>query len=139
MPSRDYLEIMSIHVLLISLLEFLMKCVGNDISQSKFPSYIRGRQVLDDSEKELLIYLVLIRHNVVHNFGYWNDELRSKVKQHIRSLKVDIPEEDRYLSPLSPKKCLLSVRVLAKLIFLDILSEELTEEELEDTKKSIGT
>jgi hypothetical protein len=129
------LQLMAVHVLIISLFEYTLKIAGKNIKQSKMPDYIRNCDFLNELEKDWFIYLILIRHTIVHNFGHYDKYYDKNVRKHIKKLKIDISDFKHSLSPLGIEDLRRCLNIVKKIIFLDIMSKHLTSDDIDDIKK----
>jgi len=131
LSDRYFLELMSIHILIVSLLEYSLKCVRMAARQHELIERIRSSPVMRDLEKDWLVYLILTRHTVVHNFGHHDKDLEKNMRKHIRKLRVVPGDGDSWLTVFVGTQFDLCLELLKKYLFLDVLSNDLTVEELQ--------
>lgn len=126
-PDEYFLQMMSVHILIVALLEFSLKCVGKP--KKELLDCLRRSPVLDELEADWLIHTVLIRHTLVHNFGRLDSHLLNQEKKHIKKLKIHWGKGDSVLTTHVLEVSVLCLRLLEKFVFLDVLSKELTDAE----------
>lgn len=129
-----YFQLVSVHILAVSILEFSLKNKEiNEIQCQKTKrikfeniiNYIKQSQILDDMQKDWLILLVLIRHTLVHNYGHIDQDFRCGVNKYIEKLKYEFPNDKSQLATLSPDDVAICIKLLKRYIYLDIMSEHL--------------
>lgn len=99
LPLDMYLRLEAIHIQVISKFEFLLKTLGAIKGHSGLESFIQGRSGLDEKEQEPLLYLLQIRHTVVHNGSFADKKFSDNVKK-FKYLKINIPEDGQSLTLL---------------------------------------
>ena len=97
-----YLQNNVIQIEIISQLEYFLKEKGiiRSREQSKIINVINGSS-LQDSEKEHLIYLFLVRHTLCHNGGHYDKKFIEMCAKNIKKLNCEGIKEG-LLSSLPP-------------------------------------
>jgi len=111
-----YLQNTSIHILIISQLEYFLKKkkIIQEREQYKIIEVIENSS-LEQLEKDHLIHLFFIRHTLVHNGGHCDSKFLEDVSFHIKKLKLKGFEEG-LLSSSDPKFLSMYVELVKKLI-----------------------
>jgi len=128
-PDELYLQIVAIHILVLSQFEYLLRSLGKIKKQYDIVDIIQNSNVLNQLEKDHLTYLFLTRHTLVHKGGHFDKEFFQKAKSKMKRLKLKIPENDKHLSALNPEFLRLYIKLTKKMILLDIAGNELSQEE----------
>ncbi|MCJ7505883.1 hypothetical protein MUP05_05375 [Candidatus Bathyarchaeota archaeon] len=137
LPTEYFLEIMSIHILIVAILEYSLRYVGRRMKYYQLIDYVSRSPVLTDLEKDWLILLILRRHTIVHNFAHADDELCRDTKKYIKKLKVVPGERDSWLTPFTLQECDMCLGIVRKLMILDIVSDRLTTEQRDMFKRDL--
>ena len=133
--DRDYLETEAIQILTISKLEYLLKSLGKIQQQREMPDIIKNSTVLEDTEKDLIMYLYCVRHTLAHNGGHYDVGFDNCTNNHLNTLRVTIPRLAHHLSPIRPSDLIRRINYIYKLILLDIAGNELTTDEKTEIEK----
>ncbi|MCJ7505562.1 hypothetical protein MUP05_03700 [Candidatus Bathyarchaeota archaeon] len=129
LPDEYFFQLMSVHILIVALLEFSLKCVGRPTKRGRLLDHIRKSPVLNDLEADWLILTVLIRHTLVHNFGRYDPQLAELEKKYIKKLRIVWPETGTFITTHSIDQSVSCLALLEKFVFLDVLSKDLIETE----------
>ena len=116
LDDEIYLQIVAIHVLIISKLEFFLKM---RFSKERLPYNEIIEKIkessLDVLEKDHLILLVLIRHTLVHNGGYADKKFLGDCKKKLEKLEMKNYEESS-LTVLGPSQLKKDISIVKKIV-----------------------
>jgi len=135
--DKIYLQITGLQVLLVSKLEYLLKSKGIINKQNGLIEKIKNTPILSKLEADWIIYLILIRHTIVHNGDYFDAKFHKAFKKHIRELKLEIPEDSVRLTSMDIEGLLLVTKLIKKFILLDIVKDLWTDEEIKIVEESL--
>lgn len=113
--NESYLSGVAIHILSVSQLEYFLKSVGKIKQQFEMLDVIETTQSLTRLEKDNLIYLVLTRHPLVHNGGYFDAQFNKEATNRIKQLKINIPSKTS-LSVIDPRQIKNYIGLVEKFI-----------------------
>ncbi len=128
-PDDLYLQNIAIHILVISQFEHLLKSLEKIKKQSGIKNIIKESKILNSREKEYLIVFYLIRNTLVHKGGHFDKDFKDAIKREIKELKVEIPKDSHFRTPFQPVEVIRCIKLIKKIILLDIAKDILSEEE----------
>ena len=126
-PDELHLQNIGINVLAISLLEYLLKELGKINKQYEIKNIINGSSILTENEKANLLFLLDVRHTIAHNIGHPDKKFLNNIKKYNNTLLAD--KKKPYLTAIAPAHLITDIRLIQKLIFIDIAKDELSDEE----------
>lgn len=116
-PLSDdlYLQSNAIQIGIVSQLEYFLQSQGKIKKQSELLNIIKNSRSLSGLQKDNLVFLVLVRHTLVHNGGYYDNKFIEDCKKHITKLKIEGVKEG-LLSTLPFDDLPLYIDLVSKLI-----------------------
>jgi|GEM_PF-4221086 len=118
MPDKLYFQWSAINILILSQLEYLLKTFDKIKRQRDIKDIIQKSSVLNQLEKDYLIYLYLTRNTIVHNGGHFDITFFEEAKKHIKPLNLDkLKSGGNYLSPISPNLLGRYIDIVKQIIF----------------------
>lgn len=112
-----YLFLTGTTVLIVSKLEYFLKRTKCIRSHPEIPGVIKNCTNLCQLQKDHLIYLILIRHKIVHNGDHFDNKFFEKVREHIKILDVQVKKEEKSaLAHLPPEELKLNLKIIKKLM-----------------------
>src|SRR3989344_1201995 len=112
--EKIYFENSSLHVLIISQLEYFLKGVGKIKEQWELVQVINSSKVLTPKEKAHLKYMFFTQHCVVHNGAHFDDKFLKNMKK-ITEIDVEKPKNDQ-LSVIEPFLLVTYINLVKKLM-----------------------
>ncbi|WP_407282873.1 hypothetical protein V7O61_02325 [Methanolobus sp. WCC1] len=119
--SEKYLQLEALHILPLSKLEYFLRTRGLITRQSGIIKIIKNSTILNQLEKEHLIYFYYIRHTIVHRGGYFDEEFFNDIKKaDLKRLKIEFDfqssQDDNSLSPIHPQDVVKYIELIIKLV-----------------------
>jgi len=128
-PDELYLQTVAIHILVLSQFEYLLRSLGKIKKQYDIVDIIQNSNVLNQLEKDHLTYLFLTRHTLVHKGGHFDEKFFQDASRKIKELKLEISKDEKHLSTINPDLLGRYIKLIKKMILLDITGNELSQEE----------
>ena len=118
MISDDkYLMTEALNVLTISKLEYFLNSSKLINGQHEIKEIIKNSSVLNQLEKEHLIYLFLIRHTIAHQGGFFDTKFFDNLnRENFKQLKVNIPANGESLTPIGPSLIIMYIELIKKIV-----------------------
>lgn len=137
-PNKTYHQIVGIAILSISKLEYLLKKLGliKDKEQYKIKQIIENSKSLNQLEKDHLKFLFYVRHTLVHNGEHADQKFLDDINDNIKKLNLNSYTLDS-LTTIDPSLLALYIKLIKKLILLDIGGSHLSEEDKKSIEESL--